>query len=552
VTVGGTLAPGRTPPGPLARRLAEGGEGASARERALAALPLAGPCALAALLCAWELGKRSLWIDEGATVAIVSQHGAALWAAIAHDGGNMLAYYLLMHVVVGLFGTSTTVLRVPSLLATVATVWLVALLARELFDRRVALAAALLAAVSLPLVFWGQDARGYAPLITFLTASFYFFARIVQRPAPAPRRLLIAYGACTALAAYMQLVAALVVPAQALVLVIRREHAGAILRTLALTALACLPLMALAALRGAGQLFWVPGPSIVDVGQTARWLTSSGMPPNFHARASANALLAATLVLLAAPVLVLAERLRAGWGELIAQAPGAWRRGDVLALALAFGWIAMPLALSVLESLTGQPILLYRNSVVALPAVAILIAWSLLRTRLPPVAGWAAVVAILGLRAVQVLPAYGLSPENWKAAEAYVLASARPGDCIAFYPLDGRMPFDYYVRARGQELGAPLPVDPATPWYRVKPFVEQYAVPPRSALRRIESACPRLWFIASHQGQLHGTPGSLTNYIRYRILQDELQSAYAHDRTRRFGWAAVVYVELLSGHRPGG
>jgi len=547
VTVGGTLAPGSAAR-PLGERLA-GLRAPDARERALAALPLAGPCALAALLCAWELGKRSLWIDEGATVAIVSQHGSALWAAIAHDGGNMLAYYLFMHVVVALFGAGTTILRVPSLLATVATVWLVGLLARELFDRRVALAASLLAAVSLPLVFWGQDARGYAPLITFLTASFYFFARVVQRPAPPPRRLLLGYGVCTVLAAYMQLVAALVVPAQLLVLLIRREHARAVLRTLALAAVACLPLMVLATVRGAGQLFWVPGPSIVDVGQTARWLTSSGMPPNFHARTSANALLAATLVLLLAPALLLVRRLRVGWGELAAQAPGAWRRGDVLALALALGWIAMPLLLSVLESLTGQPILLYRNSVVALPPVAILIAWSLLRTRLPPVAGWAAVITILGLRAVQVLPAYGLSPENWKAAEAYVLARAKPGDCIAFYPLDGRMPFDYYVRARGQELAAPLPVDPATPWSRVKPFVERYTAPARPALRRIERSCPRLWFIASHQGQLHGTPGSLTNYIRYRILQDELQSAYPHARTSRFGWAAVVYVELLS--RPG-
>ena len=51
-----------------------------------------------------SLTTRSLWLDEAATVAIASQHGSALWSAIAHDGGNMLGYYALLHVLVGWFG----------------------------------------------------------------------------------------------------------------------------------------------------------------------------------------------------------------------------------------------------------------------------------------------------------------------------------------------------------------------------------------------------------------------------------------------------------------
>jgi mannosyltransferase len=532
-----------------ARRAAEppGGQVRWGRTRTL--LAIAGPCALTAVLVGIELGRRSLWLDEGATVAIVSQHGAALWAALAHDGGNMLAFYLLLHVLVGIFGDGTTLLRLPAAVATVATVGVVSLLGARLFDRRVALAGALLTAVSLPLIFWGQDARGYAPLITFITASFYTFTLIVQSPAPAPRRLLVAYGACTALAAYMQIVTALIVPAQLLVLLIRREHARAVIRTLLFTALACLPLFAMATLRGASQLFWVPSPNIEGIGQTLRWLTSSAMPPNFHVAPGGNIVLIASLLALWVAAATLWHRARESWPALRAPHGQAWREGDVLALAIVLGWITVPLALSLAESAAGQPILLYRNSVICLPAVALAIAWAAFRTRLGPRTAWLAVGGLLALRAVPLIGSYGVSPENWKAAEAYVVAHTRPGDCIAFYPRDGRMAFDYYVLARDQSAAAPRPVDPSAPWTEVRPYVEDYTIPAGRSFSRIQASCPRIWFIASHQGQLNGPPGSLTNYIRYRIFQDQLQSVYEHFHTRVFGWAAQVRVELLSDRR---
>ena len=91
---------------------------AGARDRRLDLLCIALPCVLAALLAAYELSSRSLWLDEAASVAIASQHGGALWHAIAHDGGNMLAYYLLMHALIGLFGTGPAAIRVVSVIAT--------------------------------------------------------------------------------------------------------------------------------------------------------------------------------------------------------------------------------------------------------------------------------------------------------------------------------------------------------------------------------------------------------------------------------------------------
>ena len=69
------------------------------------------PAVVALALCLYELTTRSLWLDEAATVAIAGQHGSAFWHAAAHDGGNMLGYYALLHVLIGWFGDGAFVIR---------------------------------------------------------------------------------------------------------------------------------------------------------------------------------------------------------------------------------------------------------------------------------------------------------------------------------------------------------------------------------------------------------------------------------------------------------
>ena len=182
---------------------------------------VAGPAALAIALCLISLTSRSLWLDEAATVAIAGQHGSALWSAIAHDGGNMLGYYALEHVLIGWFGHGAFVIRLPSVLAAGCAAGAVALLGLRLFDRRVALASGALTAVSLPLVFWGQNARGYAPMVALVAGSFVAFDALLTSGS---RRSWIAYVVLTTLAVYASFVAVFALPAQLIALAwLRRE-----------------------------------------------------------------------------------------------------------------------------------------------------------------------------------------------------------------------------------------------------------------------------------------------------------------------------------------
>ena len=137
------------PPRTAASSRAAGAHG----DRTATAAVLLAPMLLGAVLCLISLTGRSLGFDEAATVAIVSQHGAALWHGIARDGGNMSGYYLLMHVLVGWFGDGPWVLRLPSLVFAALTPALIAAIALALWeDHRAAGIAGGLAGVSLPLV----------------------------------------------------------------------------------------------------------------------------------------------------------------------------------------------------------------------------------------------------------------------------------------------------------------------------------------------------------------------------------------------------------------
>jgi mannosyltransferase len=378
-------------------------------------IPIAIAAVVGALLAAIDLGTRSLWLDEGSTFAIVSQHGAALWRGISGDGGNMLLYYLVMHVVMGVFGDAVWLMRLPSVIATGLTGALVAALALRLFpgNRRLATAAGLLAVVSLPLIFWGQNVRGYAWLVTLSVGSFLAFVAIVQTPprqSPA-RAVIAAYVLSTLAALYIGYDAALLIPAQLALLLVYRERARLVIACLALVLVLSVPLLVLAAERGSGQLFWVTPLDWHVAGQAVLALLSAGLLPNFHSTATtAPAVVVMALAVLAGLTLATRAALR----------PGPPRE-PAGALLFILGWVLVPTLLTLIAYAAGEPIELPRVTILELPALALLLAWLLLRPAVRPALGVTALGVILVLRLLQVVPSYGVSSEPWKAATAYVL-----------------------------------------------------------------------------------------------------------------------------------
>lgn len=531
-------------------------------ERLLDLAVVGFPALLALALCLYDLNSRSLWLDEAASISIASQHGAAFGNALAHDGGNMLGFYGLLHVLISLFGDGSLVARLPSALAAGATIGLTSALALRLFNRRVALLGGLLGSVSLPLVYWGQDARGYMLMIAFLCASFLLLVVALQRPRPG-WGLWLGYVAVTTVAVYMGLEAVLVFPAQLLILLWHRDRAKWVLSALVVAALLCIPLAVLAVSRGSAQIFWIPPPNAFTTRQVLLTLTSAGLEPQFYS-ASGDVLFRITEILLIAGALgALWQLLRSRTRAL------AWRPLLIVA------WLFVPLALSWIVSQLGHSMWEARYLLMSLPAVSVLLAWLLLglaepggaaviqgarglpilrRWEISPARGRVLsavarvfavgmLVALFVLRTVQLAPAYGVSTEPWRAVTRHVVATFRPGDCIAFYPLDSRMPFRYYLPP-----GAPAPrsVLPNLSWTRMVPFVEAYSTLSSSQLNRVAHQCGRVWLVSGHQGHNDGTTLGKVHYKRYTALIAGLESRYLDSHMTDYGAAHIITLQLFS------
>jgi hypothetical protein len=533
-TTEATLESTRAPNRRRSRRLLSPGHERSDRDRLADLLVVAIPSLLALALCLYQITTRSLWLDESATVAIASQHGGAFGAALARDGGNMLAYYALLHVLIGWFGSGALVLRLPAAIAAAATVALVGLLGLRLADRRVAAVAGVLTAVSLTLVYWGQDARGYTPMIALVTGSFLALVAILQRRGG--RVTWVAYVACTTAAVYMGLEAVLIVPAQLLALIWFRDRWRPVAAGVAVSAACCIPLAVLAAERGSGQLFWVPAPSLRVLKQVLDALSSSGLQPSFYTSTS-TALLVLTLVVLIVGAAGTWTLWRTAGGD------AAWRPGTMVA------WLLVPAVVALVESAVGQSIFQARYLLVSLPAVSLLLAWTLagqrVRSARRPIRllSLGLLAALIALRALQVAPAYGVSSENWRGATDYVVAHTQQRDCIAFYPLDNRQAFRYYLRDLAR---APRPILPTLPWPYVRPFVEDYSSLSPAQVAALPRQCGRVWLVASHEGKVGGPPVSRGNYARFVQLTGGLRREYPVARTLQFGQAGVVTVTLYS------
>src|SRR5512142_3062047 len=82
-------------------------------------LVVAAPMAVAAVTGGYEIGSPSLWRDEAYTKDAIGRSAGQLFAMLGHQDAVHGAYYLLMHVITGVTGTSATALRLPSLCAMV-------------------------------------------------------------------------------------------------------------------------------------------------------------------------------------------------------------------------------------------------------------------------------------------------------------------------------------------------------------------------------------------------------------------------------------------------
>lgn len=122
--------------------------------------------------------NQSLWLDE-ATQAILSRD--SLNNIILHHGADFHPplSYLLMHFWM-MFNTSEIWLRLLSVVFGILSIWVLYKFLMRLFDKKIAIPASILLAVSPYHVYYSQEIRMYSELVFFALASMYFFQSLLK------------------------------------------------------------------------------------------------------------------------------------------------------------------------------------------------------------------------------------------------------------------------------------------------------------------------------------------------------------------------------------
>ena len=492
-------------------------------------------CTLASfLLGLYHLGTPSLWGDEGASLSIASQNGLALVHAIGHDGGNFALYYLVLHLVISLFGTGTEVLRLPSVIAGAACVPLAYLMGRELEGERCALFLAPLTAFTLPLIYWSQQARGYTMVVAFLLAAEIALSRGMATEA---RSWLFAFVLFGVMACYTELLATIVVGVQllgALLSPALRARLGSLLIAGTVLGAALIPLALMAAHRGSAQLFWLGAPRPKQFRESVAFLASARV--NGITTATSHSLVVITLVLALGGVAIGLFR--------------SIRSRSVLALRNAFlgvAWSALPITIAYQISRHGSPIFLDRYFLISTPALTFLIAvalaaipWSLV--------GWMGVGVLLALRAGHLGPTYNVTIDNWRSATVQIVNESQPRSCVGFYFNDGLVDYTYYLTHVPAQMNShhliPRIVLPnlvqqspgvMTQLGDLPAIVESYAALNAHSITAVANQCSTLLLVSNHDGHNSASRGAARVWNRFVVMRSGLTRAYGRVATTNLG-----------------
>lgn len=175
--------------------------------------------------------SQSLWLDEAVQAVTAQQPFSYLFQEIRGDFHPPL-FHFLIYGWTRLFGFSEIVLRLPSVLFGVATVWVVYKIAKLIFTSEVVLPliAALFLATAPFHIYYSQEARMYATTTFFVCLSMYFFMKLVlsaeigerrkKLPTPNSKLLTLSYILSTALLLYSDYYGFLVLLGQVIVVAI--------------------------------------------------------------------------------------------------------------------------------------------------------------------------------------------------------------------------------------------------------------------------------------------------------------------------------------------
>ena len=389
------------------------------------------------------LASKPFWFDESFSVEVARIDWRNFLHLMWWREANMSLYYVLLKVWL-YFGQSPFFIRSLSAVVSAATLPAIYWVAKQLYDRRVALIATALLAFNAYSVRYAQEARSYALFMLLATLSSGFLIAWVRELSPDLRSQsatsnsqtlwMRGYVVTSVFAVYAHLYAILLLAAH-LIVIARISPRGdvqglspAIRRAWKWIGLAIVPLLIFVAKTGAGPIRWIQRPGVRDL---------AGF---FEHLAGGNSW--------ALPVLFGVACIAA----IVPLGRSLWSRDqewEVWRCQFLLFWLLFPILLTALLSF-ARPVFLARYMIFCLPALLILVAAGLAqlnRWLLPP-----ALVVFLLLALQGTAFVYGHDFDHERdasgAASSFILDHTQPGDAIIFHIAETRVPYEFFRSLR--------------------------------------------------------------------------------------------------------
>ena len=418
-------------------------------------LIVAVPAAVSFVLGGYQIGGPSLWRDEAYTKDAIARPFGQIFTLLGHQDAVHGAYYLLMHVVAAVIGTSAVALRFPSLCAMVIATGFVAATGRRAAALTLApdagrngrgldvpaltgLLSGLLFATAPYMTYYAQMARSYAIETMFAVIASY----LLLRARPDGRwRWWLGYAAAVALTGLFNIFGLLIVAAHGITLLLTDARGQTALGR----RIGRIPVRWLAAC----------GAAVIVLGPLLGLASRQQVQIAWLNRPTLNAMERLLVNLAGSRPLIAPFALLALVGLLTAWRADHWRPLNPAAIALP--WLVVPPFVLVAVSFV-KPVYYVRYVEFCLPALAILAGagltglirlaavtplrwsrpgrWRLGLKWLPAVLAVLVVAVLAALLAgpQQAIRQTAARPDNLRLASAIVAAHEQPGDVVFYLP----------------------------------------------------------------------------------------------------------------------
>jgi uncharacterized membrane protein len=393
------------------------------------ALLLVGITAAAAWLRFFQIGHKSYWWDEIATVEICRSPLSQFWPWLWRSEANMSFYYLLVRFWIR-HGDSEAWMRGFSAILAVLSIPVIYIVGTRLAGRRTGLLAALLLAINATHIAYAQEARSYALLMLLCLLSMLFFL-CIRNSGPL---VAIAYVAVSTLAVYVHFFAVFFLVAQWVsILWLHKDDKRwkkFLLPTL-VTGVLVAPALFYMLFRRSGQLALLPPTEFKDLIRMIYFLVADS--GRFH---KALALLYLLCFGIAVRWLFYAWRLDP-------RSDRNWEITVVLSCAVMPVLIVFPLSFWV-------TMFYPRYMLICLMWLILLAALGLAELR-PTWVQFGITFFIVVLSAGSLRWYYENPKDDWRSLTAYLLQNAESGDVIVG-PVGAEWPMQYYGRRNASLL----------------------------------------------------------------------------------------------------